>query len=366
MVVFIDEDEVNVVPNIWLTDGDTKCYWPPYRDSKLSKAIKARWPSQEQWPLYAVRVLSKHDDYSEAQRASRRAEKYSDVQSEGEYGRGCRRVEKRRLDSDSDSGSSASTLELPPKKKLLPAPPDLTCNPRLQRANAIVKRPTQVEVNAASTSDTRRHLDDTSGSLEKSKDMTTILRAVARCETAVEDMHKKIDDVLSKKLDDILHKLNSIKNREAQSKSEDLPAIKPDLPVRTMEEFEQLNENLDADPSLERAMHCRLRRLGGTNVKTSVKYIVDTILTNELQTKFNWEGRIDWKTKNNECKMGFKKSKICSIVKKVMLDSTNFTTTEDEIGKTIMIYLRNSADRCGGRRRRTHELQQSDDSLSTS
>lgn len=84
--------------------------------------------------------------------------------------------------------------------------------------------------------------------------MTTILRAVARCETAVEDMHKKIDDVLSKKLDDILHKLNSIKNREAQSKSEDLPAIKPDLPVRTMEEFEQLNENLDADPSLERAM----------------------------------------------------------------------------------------------------------------
>ena len=35
-----------------------------------------------------------------------------------------------------------------------------------------------------------------------------------------------------------------------------------------------------------------------------------------------------------------------------LLSSNNFTTTEDEIGQQVMIYLRNSADREGLRMRR--------------
>ena len=49
-------------------------------------------------------------------------------------------------------------------------------------------------------------------------------------------------------------------------------------------------------------------------MKKSVKYMVDTVLTNEMQTKFNWEGRIGWKCKNNEHKLGFKKAKIYSVM----------------------------------------------------
>ena len=84
--------------------------------------------------------------------------------------------------------------------------------------------------------------------------MTTILRAVARCQTAIEDLYKKVDDVLNKKLDDILHKLNNIKNQEALAKTEDYSAIKPDLPVQTLEDLGQLNENLDSDPNLQEIM----------------------------------------------------------------------------------------------------------------
>ena len=64
VVAFDDDNEVSVVPSIWLTDGETKCYWPPYRDSKLSKAIKARYPPQEQWSQYTARVLSKTGKFS--------------------------------------------------------------------------------------------------------------------------------------------------------------------------------------------------------------------------------------------------------------------------------------------------------------
>ena len=83
--------------------------------------------------------------------------------------------------------------------------------------------------------------------------MTTMLCAVARCQTAIEDLSKKVN-VLDKKLDDILQKLNSLKNQEALSKTEDFSAIKPDLPIKTVENFGQLNENLDFDPDLQEIM----------------------------------------------------------------------------------------------------------------
>lgn len=42
--------------------------------------------------------------------------------------------------------------------------------------------------------------------------------------------------------------------------------------------------------------------------------MVDACLTNDMQIKFNWAGKIGWKTKANEYKIGFKNTKICSIM----------------------------------------------------
>ena len=58
----------------------------------------------------------------------------------------------------------------------------------------------------------------------------------------------------------------------------------------------------------------RLVCLGGSSIKGAVKYIMDTVMTNEMQTKFNWEGRIGWKTKDNEFKRGFKKTNVCYVI----------------------------------------------------
>ena len=54
----------------------------------------------------------------------------------------------------------------------------------------------------------------------------------------------------------------------------------------------------------------QLIHLGGTSIKGAVKYLMDAVMTNEMQTTFNCEGRIEWKTKNNEYKTGFKKTRL--------------------------------------------------------
>lgn len=58
----------------------------------------------------------------------------------------------------------------------------------------------------------------------------------------------------------------------------------------------------------------KLSRIGGSDVKMAVKLIVDAVMTNAVQSKFNWEGRLGWKTKNNEVKRAFKPTKLCSII----------------------------------------------------
>ena len=52
-----------------------------------------------------------------------------------------------------------------------------------------------------------------------------------------------------------------------------------------------------------------------------------------------------------------------TFVSGALLANNNFNTTEDEIGKTIMKYLRNASDRCGGRSRRFRESQESSESV---
>ena len=128
----------------------------------------------------------------------------------------------------------------------------------------------------------------------------------------------------------------------------------------------------------------RLKLLGGNTLKKAVKLIVNYILTNEMQGKFNWSGKLGQKSKVTTAKIGIRSSPITpSIISKfigfnsvyifirhsvpryfnkakyifiyflgALLTSKFFNTTESDIEKEIMIYLRNYADREGGRKRR--------------
>ena len=60
VVEFEDEKEVSVVPSAWMTDEDTKCYWPPYRKTaKVTKAIKEGYSPKDNWIKYTVKVFAR-------------------------------------------------------------------------------------------------------------------------------------------------------------------------------------------------------------------------------------------------------------------------------------------------------------------
>ncbi|XP_076050567.1 uncharacterized protein LOC143031067 [Oratosquilla oratoria] len=179
-------------------------------------------------------------------------------------------------------------------------------------------------------------------------ELKTLLSVFARFETVLENQ--------SKMLQEMLHILNSKENNQMKEVvgHEDLGRLDAFLPVKTLEDFNQVKAELEANADFEQLLYCRLSRQGGSNVKMSVKCIIDSCLMDDSQKKFNWEGRVGWKTKDDKYKIGFKPTKLCNIITRVLLDNRNFQTTEDEIGKTIMKYLRNASGRCGGRQRRSN------------
>ena len=59
-VVAFDYLEVSVVPQNWLFDNDTSCYWPPFcNTAKIAKSIKVMVDPLDDWAKYPVRILSK-------------------------------------------------------------------------------------------------------------------------------------------------------------------------------------------------------------------------------------------------------------------------------------------------------------------
>lgn len=80
--------------------------------------------------------------------------------------------------------------------------------------------------------------------------MTAILRAVARCETAIEDSSK----TTNKKLDDILQKLNDMKNMEPPSGNDEFSTVNKVIPVGMQEDFNRLNDRLDLDANFHDLM----------------------------------------------------------------------------------------------------------------
>lgn len=79
--------------------------------------------------------------------------------------------------------------------------------------------------------------------IPKFSDMAVILRAVARCETTIEDSTK----MMNKKLDDILQKLNDMKNKEPSSGNKEFSAVDKVMPIGTQEDFNRVNDRLDLD-----------------------------------------------------------------------------------------------------------------------
>ncbi len=55
IVSFVDTEEVDVVPAIWVKSG--VCLWPPYKSERVQMAAKCWEQPQESWSSYKVKVM---------------------------------------------------------------------------------------------------------------------------------------------------------------------------------------------------------------------------------------------------------------------------------------------------------------------
>jgi len=55
IVSFVDSDEVEVVPAIWVENG--VCVWPPYKGKGIQRATKCLEQPHESWSAYKVKIL---------------------------------------------------------------------------------------------------------------------------------------------------------------------------------------------------------------------------------------------------------------------------------------------------------------------
>lgn len=55
IVSFVDTDEVEVVPAIWVKNG--VCVWPPYKGKGIQRATKCLEQPHESWSAYKVKIL---------------------------------------------------------------------------------------------------------------------------------------------------------------------------------------------------------------------------------------------------------------------------------------------------------------------
>ncbi|XP_024875700.1 uncharacterized protein LOC112457061 [Temnothorax curvispinosus] len=132
IVIFTDEDCVEVVPSSWILND--KCYWPTLTPDKLKAAVKNHDALDTSWPSYPIRLIRNGTfyDYSTAEKKCKRAEYSSDVnsdrskQNETESDRNKRKIIKKTFGSSFDEdnlSSSDDNNKLPTK---LPTPPHLT------------------------------------------------------------------------------------------------------------------------------------------------------------------------------------------------------------------------------------------------
>ncbi|XP_076685199.1 uncharacterized protein LOC143377608 [Andrena cerasifolii] len=132
IVEFISDESVSEIPSDWVVGGF--CYWPPYKPSRITLAIKNCQLCDESWEKLAVAVFPGGIcyDYATARAKARKAEQTSDLQSDVETTK--RKIIPKRYSSSEESGPERTPLMSPlaqiedfsrQRTQLLPPPPKM-------------------------------------------------------------------------------------------------------------------------------------------------------------------------------------------------------------------------------------------------
>ncbi|XP_048010172.1 uncharacterized protein si:dkey-242h9.3 isoform X2 [Megalobrama amblycephala] len=126
IVVFDNTNEVEVVPSIWMKNGE--CMWPPNK-TDVAKAVKLQECPGDEWKPHKARIIFTSHDYNEARRKLPQAVDHTDIGSDG--GNSPIKFKRRRIpkniffpgeDDDDDEEMESTVKEKKSKKGKYPLP----------------------------------------------------------------------------------------------------------------------------------------------------------------------------------------------------------------------------------------------------
>ncbi|XP_016317950.1 uncharacterized protein LOC107670006 isoform X1 [Sinocyclocheilus anshuiensis] len=239
VVTLQDSDEVMVVASNWLSLDKKQCYWPPFRSpDKCMEAVQNRIKAETGGKPWEKLNISFHRDYVTFEKAKEEQQEIKE------------RKERPYLLATGFPGMlKRQRLECPQemlKQQLPPAP-------------------------SASTS--RMSADDKDELLQTLRDIkSTVQQNSAMLKKLLKD--NAVSEVPSS---------TSIPHKDVKTNLK--------LPLRTIKDVARTERQLTKNATTRQKYVRYLSRLGGFGQKDVIKNIMQHVLTDDLATKFNWQGR---------------------------------------------------------------------------
>lgn len=344
VIKFPDEDDaVAAVPISWLK-GD-RCYWPPWSQDKVTKAIKNCTPPEDTWQTHQFLQMRNNifESYDTAIKKVEKATTISDLDSQNELssaeirneGSRRRRVVKTKLTKfasfelteNSDDETSHN----------LPEPPKLNGNKNRkgnQNVNEIEKISMVMSSISSDGSSTSSARDDGNNAVNGTSTSPELLKII---EYLIKIIRKQ--NIIQSTITDIAEDVNQLKNQISR-KVEHLEETRESifmllkLPVESQIELDELEHYLSTEAQLNNAVK-EICSSGGKDVYELIYRATGKLITNGFAAGFSYLGRQ-------------KKQKFSSLkINRLLIDSAvkTFECTEKDAELAISKWLRRCAER---------------------
>lgn len=364
VVEFTDGLEVEVIPSAWLTENKKKAYWPMWRNmTKVQSAIKQCLKPGADYMCLDIRVLYESDNFDKARSKLANAVMTSSLETtDGEDASREEKGQKRKkrpnpkynnLSSSEDEEDDDSTQlkklrrslrkniksfpDLPPLPEL-PIPVTPQPSPSSSSSSSLPKQnePKRRLISSPSTAASPRATPEVSTKPRVSATDIKIISIIEDIKGQVRFNTKLLQNILAK-----------VEVAAPVAETDQTLDIGIDFPLKTLNNLDALEEQLE-DSGIVRALLPNLTAIGGDSLQSSVRRLLSFLMTNDLAQQINWKGKGK--------KRGFSALKLKPIVlKAVRKNRFCAQATEADVEKVIKDWLRYSADRDGGRKRRAEK-----------
>ncbi|XP_056611022.1 uncharacterized protein LOC130427520 [Triplophysa dalaica] len=312
IVEFLETQEVEVVPALWV--ADEICQWPDrYKADELVRAIRSKEQPGHTWDAFRVRILYRAANYKTSRLKLPEADAHTDLQTAEE-------------DEDDNPKKKRKWL----RSLTSPEPRELVKSPENGRS-------TSPEPSCSVTSPQPHQLDESQrhSGTSTSNGLASLLHKLLTNQEMIMEQLKIIQMNL---------------NKTGQPVQGQDPLKGDVLPLKDVAALLALEKRLREEEDLKNKMISTFSVIGGVDIKDSVWRIMQHCFTNPLAKQLNWRG-INGKTAFRGLHM---KNVITGSVRNNRLTAT---ATDQEVECYIKRWLHLASDRDGGRRKREERRQ---------